>query len=832
MNAAKMDADSTISDPPPHSALKRKKKSSIKKKSKKQKKEITKKNTAKETDDSDSDLDLTKDLKSLEEYVNERRDLLEQMFHCVCGTSLERALPAILKDLSLDDLKQRCLEQLECMSRKRITYILRGDDPADISSSGTEDETTDNQDGQSSHASDRDGQIIDSTSQVLEAEEGSSGSEYSENNPDQEYAEKDDNSEEEINDGHHSQSEEEGELHDDNPENFAIELDKMVQTQTKADMPPPRSNSLSPVLTQNQMELLELEMRARAIKAMLLSQSSVAVERKNGVSTNQRKPENTCSDYSVETSSKTKSKDSGKKGIWATTRKNLEVEETQTIYKRSDSRQATGRCEGAGNSRHRSIKPQQKPEKKLEKDVQPDKSGSKLRDDRTEEQVNPRREYRKPKLKSGEDPAILAMLRAKERAERERVKDQSDADGRRKRVFDANEESVIKKQKGNEITNIYDLTDDSVEEGEDVEVGEIVGKDSRLEFSEVEKFSATKNESEENSTIDAVIETPVESEERSKSKLSRDSKPHDIAAEQSSETCSHAKSGKVQPLKRNSDAEDRHLEAEQSKYSKYQKNKKELCLSETTSKAFQIDEDRDNSSQPDQMDERDETRSCHSDQKVVDSGDVHSLSSENEESDNAVSQSVRENDEHDEHEDKSNQSVEKKKNRESKDQNSQQPPEQRLESGDENQSNLEDEREGKDQKSVEKEKGKRHQGIISCLIRKKSEETDNEDCRLIPAPDLRDVNTDNKHSQHIEESEETSQSSSSGKSNDEDSQFSDEKSGEDLDPEDVKKENDSQPIGEKYENEDSQTSQEKNEVESNQEAIKTEMENSQSMREK
>lgn len=43
MSAAKMDADSTISDPPPHSALKRKKKSSIKKKNKKQKKEITKK---------------------------------------------------------------------------------------------------------------------------------------------------------------------------------------------------------------------------------------------------------------------------------------------------------------------------------------------------------------------------------------------------------------------------------------------------------------------------------------------------------------------------------------------------------------------------------------------------------------------------------------------------------------------------------------------------------------------------------------------------------------------------------------------------------------------
>lgn len=48
-------------------------------------------------DESDSDLDLTKDLRPLEEYVNERQDLLEQMFLCVRGPSLDRALPDILK---------------------------------------------------------------------------------------------------------------------------------------------------------------------------------------------------------------------------------------------------------------------------------------------------------------------------------------------------------------------------------------------------------------------------------------------------------------------------------------------------------------------------------------------------------------------------------------------------------------------------------------------------------------------------------------------------------------------------------------------------------------
>lgn len=90
-------------------------------------------------DSDDSDMDLSKPLKALSSYITNRKELLDQMFQCIKGNTLKRAIPHELQCLSYEELKQRCLAQLEVMSKKRILRILAGDDPANISSSGTEE---------------------------------------------------------------------------------------------------------------------------------------------------------------------------------------------------------------------------------------------------------------------------------------------------------------------------------------------------------------------------------------------------------------------------------------------------------------------------------------------------------------------------------------------------------------------------------------------------------------------------------------------------------------------------------------------------------------------
>ena len=49
------------------------------------------------TDDYDSDIDLQKELKPLSAYLRSPKDLVDQMLHSVRGSSLQRALPDVLK---------------------------------------------------------------------------------------------------------------------------------------------------------------------------------------------------------------------------------------------------------------------------------------------------------------------------------------------------------------------------------------------------------------------------------------------------------------------------------------------------------------------------------------------------------------------------------------------------------------------------------------------------------------------------------------------------------------------------------------------------------------
>ncbi|XP_021361414.1 caspase activity and apoptosis inhibitor 1-like [Mizuhopecten yessoensis] len=170
MSAAKMLADSTQGDPltdtiPGEGAKRRK--PHDKRKTKKQKKETKKKSAKRSSSDNDldSDLDLEKELKPIGDYIKDRRKMLDQMFRCLRGGSLQRNLPDVLKDLSLEDLKQRCQNQLEIMSKKRIKCILAGDDPANISSSGTDDDSSEDEAVKKGKDTGEEELMADSTSQ-------------------------------------------------------------------------------------------------------------------------------------------------------------------------------------------------------------------------------------------------------------------------------------------------------------------------------------------------------------------------------------------------------------------------------------------------------------------------------------------------------------------------------------------------------------------------------------------------------------------------------------------------------------------------------------------
>ncbi|XP_041356802.1 uncharacterized protein LOC121374006 isoform X1 [Gigantopelta aegis] len=354
MSAAKMVADSTQSDltcdqrgdqagasrepgedksDKNHTSKMKRRKNVDGKKNKKTKKSwkkgTKKKNESTLADENNPDLDLDKVLKEIGDFIKNRQEMVDEMFHAVRGASLDRALPEALKSVAMEDLKRRCVEHLEVMSRKRIFRIMAGDDPSTISSSGTEEESSDEDvtNTASKGTEKTQSQAADSTSQTggcqsdlddmvvqdeadrgnedsgrtnavvpeeaggpwsgrsssAGSEEGERRSPRSESHTNVILAMEEGESEGELVDSG-QEVDNQGEGQDSNEdrqegsvdEEWSSEDEEMVmdlggepgvhrgqKSSTSV------SDSLIPVLTKNQMELLELEMRAKAIKAML-----------------------------------------------------------------------------------------------------------------------------------------------------------------------------------------------------------------------------------------------------------------------------------------------------------------------------------------------------------------------------------------------------------------------------------------------------------------------------------------------------------------------------------------------------------------------------------
>ncbi|NXS68371.1 CAAP1 inhibitor, partial [Pandion haliaetus] len=85
-------------------------------------------------------LDLSVSLKPVSFYIADKKEMLQQCF-CVIGEKkLQKMLPDILKNCSMDEIKRLCLEQLELLSEKKLLKILEGKIGADSDTDEEADE--------------------------------------------------------------------------------------------------------------------------------------------------------------------------------------------------------------------------------------------------------------------------------------------------------------------------------------------------------------------------------------------------------------------------------------------------------------------------------------------------------------------------------------------------------------------------------------------------------------------------------------------------------------------------------------------------------------------
>ncbi|KAM9094062.1 caspase activity and apoptosis inhibitor 1 isoform X2 [Sarcophilus harrisii] len=225
-------------------------------------------------------LDLTVSLKPVSFYIADKKEMLQQCFYVIGEKKLQKMLPDVLKNCSIDEIKKLCQEQLELLSEKKLLKILEGENGID---SDTEEEADDGSKMGSESVSQQDNSV-DSTSSLRENKQ-SEGLELKQGKGE-------DSDVLSINaDAYDSDIEgpcnEEGTV-PDIPENVKSEagqiddLQKDIEKSVNeilglaecnpkeskaAALTVPPSEDVQP--SAQQLELLELEMRARAIKALM-----------------------------------------------------------------------------------------------------------------------------------------------------------------------------------------------------------------------------------------------------------------------------------------------------------------------------------------------------------------------------------------------------------------------------------------------------------------------------------------------------------------------------------------------------------------------------------
>ncbi|NWI09226.1 CAAP1 inhibitor, partial [Crypturellus soui] len=225
-------------------------------------------------------LDLSVTLKPVSFYIADKKEMLQQCF-CVIGEKkLQKMLPDILKNCSMEEIKKLCLEQLELLSEKKLLKILEGKNGAESDT----DEDADGGDKTGGESVSQQDNSIDSTSslredQKLEGQESKQGkgedSDVLSINADA----YDSDIEGPCNDEECPDVQEgtvrsgAGQIDDlqKDIEKSVNEILGLAESSPKeaktTSLPVPPSEDVQP--SAQQLELLELEMRARAIKALM-----------------------------------------------------------------------------------------------------------------------------------------------------------------------------------------------------------------------------------------------------------------------------------------------------------------------------------------------------------------------------------------------------------------------------------------------------------------------------------------------------------------------------------------------------------------------------------
>ncbi|XP_060773055.1 caspase activity and apoptosis inhibitor 1 isoform X2 [Neoarius graeffei] len=110
-------------------------------------------------------LDLTVPFKPISAYMSDRQEMLEQCFHVLGQNKLKKMLPDELKDCTFPEIKTLCWDQLQQLSETNLLQILEG---KELTASSEADE---NETKRTSVDSQQDNNV-DSTSSVKETAEG------------------------------------------------------------------------------------------------------------------------------------------------------------------------------------------------------------------------------------------------------------------------------------------------------------------------------------------------------------------------------------------------------------------------------------------------------------------------------------------------------------------------------------------------------------------------------------------------------------------------------------------------------------------------------------
>ncbi|CAH6790534.1 Caap1 [Phodopus roborovskii] len=81
---------------------------------------------AEHSDVEEGGLDLTASLKPVSFYISDKKEMLQQCFCIIGEKKLQKMLPDVLKNCSVEEIKKLCQEQLELLSEKKILKILEG----------------------------------------------------------------------------------------------------------------------------------------------------------------------------------------------------------------------------------------------------------------------------------------------------------------------------------------------------------------------------------------------------------------------------------------------------------------------------------------------------------------------------------------------------------------------------------------------------------------------------------------------------------------------------------------------------------------------------------